>query len=141
MTDSKSTVPSLYEEQKNTTSTVHTVDNNFINITITLMDEKITTLQTEVNEIKKLQKPEENYFKYATWIQKCALIILFLVPIIQIIVTVVMLNNVMPNDPLIGAFKWIAGSLGVITLLEIIYIPKQLSKLSNRVNSIEEKLK
>ncbi len=96
------------------------------------------TLDTRITKLEQLQKPEKKYFKSGTIINHTSILVFILLPIVQLCVTVLLLNKYLPNDnKLPQIFYIILGLIGLASVAELFYVPFKIYFLEKRLESIE----
>lgn len=97
--------------------------------------QQIGELDKRVKILENQSKPEEDYFKSAKRINNISLVIFLLLPILQLIATLVILIIFgKTDDSFINIAKWLVGFIGFGAIVELLYVPY-------RIRLIEDKLK
>jgi hypothetical protein len=97
--------------------------------------QEIEKLDKRVKILENQSKPEEDYFKSAKRINNISLVIFLLLPILQLVATLVILIIFgKTDDSFINIAKWLVGFIGFGAIVELVYVPY-------RIKLIEDKLK
>ena len=98
--------------------------------------QQINDLSKRLTILENQSKPEEDYFKSAKIINKVSLLLFLLLPIIQLITTLVILMIIgKNNDSFIIIAKWLIGVIGVGVLIELIYVPYRLKIIEDKIKN------
>lgn len=128
---------SFYKEHLFGSSTSMTQTNNATDIALGALSSEITLIKDRMTKLEKTQKPETDYFKYATMVQRIALYMIFLLPILQLTITIVVVKLVLIESTTITVFLWIIGGIGLTTILEIVYLPRMVHDMNKRLKKLE----
>lgn len=97
--------------------------------------QQITDLDKRIKIIENQSKPEEDYFKSAKRINNISLVIFILLPILQLVATlIILIIFCKTDDSFITLAKWLVGFIGFGAIIELVYVPY-------RLKIIEDKLK
>jgi len=96
--------------------------------------QQISKLDGRIKILENESKPEESYFKSAERINNISLIIFLLLPIIQLIATlVILIIFAKTNDTFVEIAKWLVGFIGFGALIELIYVPYRLKLIEDKL--------
>jgi len=125
------------ENLLDSSSTSTPLEEDITQVAFAAMSKKINELEGDLKNIKQRLVPEEEYFKTGTKINKVSLWIFILLPILQLIVTVVFLYIVWEDSKIImGICSTILGLIGLGTIIELFYIPRKIANIEKKLSEL-----
>lgn len=82
-------------------------------------------------------KPETEYFKSATRVNKISILVFLLLPIVQLALTVILIQYYSPNNEIPSLVKSLVALIGVGAFIELFYVPYQIKKIDDRLDVLE----
>lgn len=104
---------------------------------------KMDSLEKAVDRLEDKQNKTKEFYEATTKLSKTAYIILWIlliIPALQLFGCIAVVYYLGIQDNLPGLLYWVLSSVSLLSVGEIISIPKTFSSIKNRLNDIEKRL-
>lgn len=100
-------------------------------------------LRKKVDELEKKQRKSERFFGEVTALAKVSrivMIILMIIPVVQLIACVLVVNYIGCNDKLIPLLNWVISGISVLSIIEMIYGGVKIYLFNRDIEEIKKKI-
>lgn len=108
-------------------------------VLISYLSGEVRECSSRIDKLEKVQKPEKKYFKAAKFNITLSNIVLLILPLIQIIATIIIISSL--DIELLQYRNYLNTALGIIglgTIAELIFVPKKLIRMDSRLKDLEK---
>lgn len=113
--------------------------NNNHEVLISYLSGEVSECSSRIDKLEKVQKPEKKYFEAAKFNITLSNIVLLILPLIQIIATIIIISSL--DIELLQYRNYLNTALGIIglgTIAELIFVPKKLIRMDSRLKDLEK---